>query len=100
MSLAADPLLSSSSSTGSISPGVDVASKTWTAVRRVFVPKGHRTQPGVLTPGNRSKKARPEGAADRRLVRLGLTYLRTVLPPLWGERFSCRHLGLKPQAQS
>src|ERR1700722_20275732 len=58
----------------------DVASKTWIAVREVLSRRDYRTQPGVLTPGNRPKKARPEGAADRcdrRLVRLGLTYLLT-----------------------
>jgi hypothetical protein len=57
-----------------------VASKTCTAVREVLSRRDYRTQPGVSTPGNRSKKARPERAADRcdrRLVRLGLTYLRT-----------------------
>jgi len=57
-----------------------VASKTCTAVGEVLSRRDYRTQPGVSTPGNRSKKGRPERAADRcdrRLVRLGLTYLRT-----------------------
>jgi hypothetical protein len=58
----------------------DVALKTWTAVSEVLSRRDYRTQPGVLTPGKRSKEACPEGATDRcdrRLVRLGLTYQRT-----------------------
>jgi hypothetical protein len=66
--------------------------------------RDYRTQPGVLTPGIRSKTIRPERAADswdQRLVRLAL-YLseEVILPPLQGGAFFYRHLGLKPQAKS
>jgi hypothetical protein len=63
--------------------------------------RDYRTQPGVLTPGIRSKTIRPERAADsweRRLVWLAFYLSEEVIPPPFqGGTLFYRHLGLKPQ---
>jgi hypothetical protein len=79
----------------------DVASKMWTGVQTIFVPRirilsrrDYRTQPGVLTPGTDKKGTRPEGGgreafsaldAERDPQRISAApfLLRPLFPELW-----------------
>ena len=61
-----------------------------------------RTQPGVLTPGEHQKTARPKGAVDMGLKFGGSKhgFLTTLCRPLGAGPFLLGIPGLKPRAES